>query len=236
METISILTIISIAVLGSFGHCVGMCGGIVMAYSSTKIRENWSKKTQAIAHLFYSLGRVTTYVFIGAVIGFVGSVITFNNLTNALLLLLTGIMMILTGLSLLGKIKFLSKLEHTCSKSTFYQKTFKKLLGSNTIASFYFLGILNGFLPCGFVYAFAIIAASTASAFWGAMVMLIFGLSTIPALFSLGFFIGLFKKSNLRDIFIKIASMLVIGFGIYMIYMGYQFYADTQATFTSIKI
>lgn len=236
METVSILAIISIAVLGSFGHCVGMCGGIVMAYSSTKIRSEWSKKLQAIAHLFYSFGRITTYTLIGAIIGFAGSVITFNNLTNSMLLVFTGVMMVLVGLSLLGKIKFLTILEHTCSKSTLYQKTFKKLLGSDSLISFYLLGMLNGLLPCGFVYAFAIIAAGTASAFWGAVVMFIFGLSTLPALFSLGFFIGLFKQSNLRDIFIKVASILVIAFGFYMMYLGYQFYIDTNAVFTNISI
>lgn len=236
METLSIVTIISIAVLGSFGHCVGMCGGIVMAYSSTKIRSNWSKKLQAISHLFYSMGRITTYVIIGAVIGFIGNIITFNSLTNSLLLLLTGVMMILVGFSLLGKIKFLTILEHTCSKSTIYQKTFKKLLGSDSLISFYLLGALNGLLPCGFVYAFAIIAASTASAFYGAMVMLIFGLSTLPAMFSLGFFIGLFKQSDLRDLFIKSAAVLVVGFGIYMIFLAYQFYTGNTGLSTSIAI
>lgn len=234
METISILSIIAIAFLGSFGHCVGMCGGIVMAYSSTKIKGQWSKRTQAIAHLFYSFGRITTYTLIGAVMGFVGSVVTFNNLTNSILLLITGTMMILVGLSLLGKIKFLTILEHTCSKSPTYQKTFKKLLGSESLASFYFLGALNGLLPCGFVYAFAIIAASTAHAYYGAMVMLIFGLSTLPALFSLGFFIGLFKQSDLRDVFIKIAAILVIIFGVYMMILSYQYYLDpSQITYNS---
>ena len=40
METVNILTIITIAFLGSFGHCIGMCGGIVLAYSTIKIKEN----------------------------------------------------------------------------------------------------------------------------------------------------------------------------------------------------
>lgn len=236
METLSILTIISIAVLGSFGHCVGMCGGIVIAYSSTKVKSQWNKTTQAIAHLLYSLGRVTTYTIIGAVMGFVGSVVTFSNMTNAILLIITGLMMVLVGFSLLGKIKFLTVLEHSCSKSTLYQKTFKKLLGSDSLFSFYFLGSLNGLLPCGFVYAFAIIAAGTASAFWGAMVMLIFGLSTIPALFSLGFFIGLFKQSELRNLFINIAAILVVCFGVYMLYLGYNYISNPSETLINIKI
>ena len=46
--------------------------------------------------------------------------------------------------------------------------------------------MLNGLLPCGFVYFFAITAASTASSLWGAVVMMVFGLSTTPALFGLG--------------------------------------------------
>lgn len=226
METISLISIITIALLGSFGHCIGMCGGIVVAYSSTKIKSDYSKLTQSIAHLLYSFGRVTTYTLLGAIFGFVGGVVTFSNLTSGMFLLITGILMVLVGFSLLGKIRFLTILEHTCSKSPLYQKTFKSLLGSNSLFSFYLLGMLNGLLPCGFVYVFAITAASTGSPFWGAVVMFIFGISTIPALFFLGFFVGLFKQSNLRDLFIKIASFLVIVFGFYIAYQGYEYIMD----------
>lgn len=236
MEAISIITIISIAFLGSFGHCVGMCGGIVIAYSSTKIKNEYSKKTQAFAHLLYSFGRVTTYMILGALFGFIGGVVSFDNLTSGILLLITGVLMVLVGFSLLGKIKFLTILEHSCSKSPLYQKTFKSLLSSESLFSFYLLGMLNGLLPCGFVYIFAITAASTGSAFWGAFVMFIFGLSTIPALFSLGFFIGLFKQSNLRDLFIKIASILVIIFGIYIAYKGYEYIIDPTKTILNCHI
>lgn len=236
METISIISIITIAFLGSFGHCVGMCGGIVIAYSSTKIKSDWTKKIQAIAHLLYSFGRVTTYTILGALFGLVGGVVTFDNLTSGIFLIITGLMMVLVGLSLMGKIKFLTILEHSCSKSPLYQSTFKSLLGSQSLFSFYLLGMLNGLLPCGFVYVFAITAASTGSALWGAFVMLIFGLSTIPALFSLGFFVGLFKQSNMRDLFIKLASFLVIAFGIYIAYLGYEYLTDPTKSILSCHI
>ena len=236
METFSIISIITIAFLGSFGHCVGMCGGIVVAYSSTKIKSSWTKQIQAISHLIYSLGRTTTYTLLGAIFGFVGGVVSFDNMTSGILLLTTGVMMMLIGLSLMGKIKFLTSIEHSCSKSPLYQKTFKNLLTSNSLFSFYLLGMLNGLLPCGFVYAFAITAASTGSAFWGAVVMFIFGLSTIPALFFLGFFVGFFKQSNLRDIFIKIASILVIIFGIYIAYKGYEYIIDPTKSILNCHI
>ncbi|QOG11860.1 sulfite exporter TauE/SafE family protein [Arcobacter sp. FWKO B] len=230
METISILSIITIAFLGSFGHCIGMCGGIVMAYSSIKIDDEFNKLRQTFAHLSYSVGRVLTYVLLGVLFGFLGGVIAFSNMTNGILLLVAGTFMVLAGLSLFGKIKFLTMIEHSVSKSSWYQKSFKSLLHSSSLFSFFLLGMLNGLLPCGFVYFFAITAASTADPFWGGVVMLIFGLSTIPAMFSLGFFVGLFKQSGFRNIMIKFASIAVILFGIYTLYSGYEYIVNPNKT------
>jgi len=230
METVDIVSIITIAFLGSFGHCVGMCGGIVIAYSSTKVQNNWSKAQQSFSHILYSFGRITTYAILGAVFGTIGGVATFSNTANGILWLIAGTAMLLTGLSLLGKIKFLTLIEHSFSKSIWYQKNFKSLLQSQTFFSFFLLGMLNGLLPCGFVYFFAITAASTASPIYGALVMIIFGLSTIPALFSLGFFVGLFKQSGLRNVMIKLAAISVIVYGSYTIYNGYDYLVSPNRT------
>ena len=223
METVDILSIITIAFLGSFGHCIGMCGGIVIAYSSTKVQQKWNKLEQSSAHLLYSLGRVVTYSILGAVFGSIGAVITFSNTANGTLLLVAGVVMILAGFSLLGKLKFLTLIEHSVSKSSWYQNSFKALLSGDTLASFFLLGMLNGLLPCGFVYFFAITAASTANPLYGAFVMAIFGISTIPAMFSLGFFVGIFKQSGLRNIMIKLAAISVLLYGGYTIYNGYNY-------------
>ena len=79
METVDFITIISIAFLGSFGHCIGMCGGIVLAYSTIKIDPASSKISKSAAHLLYSFGRVLTYSMLGALFGTLGSVIQFSN-------------------------------------------------------------------------------------------------------------------------------------------------------------
>ena len=223
MEGINLISIITIAFLASLGHCIGMCGGIVVAYTSTKVDSKWSKATQTYAHVLYSLGRVTTYGILGAVFGLLGSVATFNNVANGILLLIAGIIMVLTGLSLSGKIKFLTVIEHSISKSDWYQKNFKQLLSNQSLFSFYLLGMLNGLLPCGIVYFFAVTAASTGSAVWGAIVMIIFGLSTMPVLFSLGFFVGIFKQSGLRNIMMKLSAVAVLTFGIYTVYKGFEY-------------
>ena len=223
MDAINLFSIATIAFLGSFGHCIGMCGGIVLAYTSTKVDDKWTKTTQALAHLTYSFGRILTYMVLGALFGLLGSVVTFDNTTIGILRLVLGVLMILAGLSLLGKLKFLTLIEHSFSKSAWYQKSFRAMLSSNSLFSFFLLGMLNGLLPCGFVYFFAITAASTASPFWGAIVMMVFGASTIPAMFSFGFFVGMFKGSSFRTIMIKMAAISVIGYGLFTLYQGYGF-------------
>lgn len=228
MESIDLWTIATIAFLGAFGHCIGMCGGIVIAYSTTKIDNTWSNLMQGIAHLSYSFGRITTYVMLGAIFGSIGGVAQFSGYATAALTIVAGVFMILAGLSLLGKLAFLTQLEHSFSKSKWYQEVFRHVLKSKSLYSFYILGLLNGLLPCGLVYFFAVTAASTGSPLWGALVMFIFGLSTIPALFGLGFFTQLLSNSSLRKNMMNLASIIVILFGVYTIYRGYDFIENPQ--------
>lgn len=232
MESVNLLSIITIAFLGSFGHCIGMCGGIVVAYSTIKIAPESSKVSQGFAHLLYSFGRVLTYTLLGAIFGYLGGVVTFSNNANGVLLVVAGVVMILAGLSLMGKIKFLTVIEHSFSSSDIYKKSFRSILNSKTNSSFFILGMLNGLLPCGFVYFFAITAASTADPLHGALVMAIFGLSTIPALFSLGFLTTLTSATNFRNMMISLASIAVILYGAYTVYSGYEYITDPFKTIT----
>jgi len=230
VETVNILTIISIAFLGSFGHCIGMCGGIVVAYSTIKIDPKSSKVSQSIAHLLYSFGRVLTYTVLGAIFGTLGGVALFSNNANGGLLIFAGIVMILAGLSLMGKIKFLTLIEHSFSSSPLYKNAFKAVLNSKSNLSFFVLGMLNGLLPCGFVYFFAITAASTADPFYGALVMFIFGISTIPAMFGVGFLSSLASATSFRNMMMSLSSVAVILYGAFTIYNGYEYISNSQKT------
>jgi len=230
METVNILTIISIAFLGSFGHCIGMCGGIVVAYSTIKISPDSSKVSKSVAHLLYSLGRVLTYTLLGAMFGALGGVVLFSNNANGGLLIFAGLVMILAGLSLMGKIKFLTVIEHSFSSSPIYKKAFKSVLNSKSNSSFFILGMLNGLLPCGFVYFFAITAASTADPLYGALVMAIFGLSTIPAMFGVGFLTSLASATSFRNMMMSLSSVAVILYGAYTIYNGYEYISNPLKT------
>ncbi|MCF7807277.1 MAG: sulfite exporter TauE/SafE family protein [Candidatus Marinimicrobia bacterium] len=230
METIDLISVITIAFLGSFGHCIGMCGGIVIAYSSAGAKKEKKRSSQALDHILYSLGRVTTYTTLGAIFGFLGGVVVFDRMTNGVLWIVAGAAMILAGMALSGKFRFMPALESSVASSKWYQKRFRALIQSEARFGHYLLGMLNGLLPCGFVYVFAISAASTASPIYGALVMFIFGLSTIPALFSLGFFVGLFKEFRFRHIMTQLAAWTVIGYGLYTLYNGVGWLTEPTRT------
>ncbi len=198
-----------------------MCGGFIVAYGSSKIDAKSSKKRQFTSHLLYSLGRVSSYVIIGMISGLLGSAVSFSATSTGYFYFIVGLFMVLMGLSLMGKIKFLTSIESTLGTSSLVRKIFSTLMHSKNISSFYGLGALNGFLPCGLVYFFAISAAASGSVFWGGVTMLIFGLSTVPSLLGFGYIIGFLNSGNLREIMIKIASLVIILYGLHISYLGY---------------
>jgi len=228
MTPTELLIIFTTAFLGSVGHCVGMCGGIVVAYSSAKVDPETPFRRQSMAHLAYNLGRVTTYTLLGAVFGLVGMVIAFTPETKGVLFVLTGVLMILAGLSLLGNLKFLNSAELSIAKNGWFQRTFRKLIQSKSLGSFFLLGMLNGLIPCGLVYSFAVFAASTASPLWGALTMFVFGLGTVPTLFLLGNLTKFLQRGSMRDVMMKLAAMLVVLYGAMTLHKGYKFLKDPE--------
>jgi sulfite exporter TauE/SafE len=118
------------------------------------------------------------------------------------------------------------------SDTQFYKRSFTKIMNSKSNMSFYLLGMLNGLLPCGFVYFFAITAASTASPIYGALVMFIFGLSTIPAMFGLGTLSSLNLSGNFRNMLVSLASIAVLFYGAFTIYGGYEYISSPEKTLT----
>lgn len=218
MENIDLIALVTIAFLGSIGHCSGMCGGFVIAYTSAKIDPKWIKSYQALSHGLYNLGRASSYAILGFIFGFLGSIVSIGMTGKGILFIIVGIVMVLMGFSLMGKLKFLNRIESSIAETNFFKKTFRSLLEKQTLSSFYFLGMLNGFIPCGFVYFFLAGAVATASPVDGAMVMFIFGLATIPILFSLGFVVGFLKSGKFRKLMMNISAIMVILFGLFMIF------------------
>lgn len=230
MEHLDLIGLFMIALLGGFGHCIGMCGGIVLAYSGKLTQNAITQKGQlVIYHTLYSLGRITTYVLLGAIVGALGSMFSVNGTLRGALFVFAGVAMILAGLSLFGKISFLIRLEHSIQNSKWYQSRFQEALSLKTPASLYILGLLNGLLPCGFVYAFLFSAAGFASVPKAMLIMLIFGIGTLPSLFLFGLLANtFFYKPNFRKILMNLAAIAIIVFGGLMVQKGIKFLQNPQ--------
>lgn len=221
MNNIEFLAIISFALLGSIGHCIGMCGGFIVTYTTAKIKPEHSRFSQATYHLLYNFGRVVTYTLLGAVFGAFGSLWEATPLTRAIMFLVAGVMMLLMGLSFAGKLKFLNSIEVPISNYSWFKKLFTAQISSATPRSFFILGMLNGIIPCGLVYAMLVTAVTTESALYGALVMFIFGIFTTPALFSFAYIIGLFSQNRFRSIMIQVAALTLMLFGSWTLYKSY---------------
>jgi len=171
--------------LGS-GHCLGMCGGLVAALSLSGDRQRGDFPFQ----LLYNTGRITTYTLIGLTVGWLGSAIAYAEAfaTFARIILLgSDLFIILIGLGGAGIFRGFNFLSLECvgpvRALTLAVRGLRRLPPAVAALP---LGLLFGFIPCGFLYAMAITAAQSASPLRGAQMMLAFGLGTAPALLLFG--------------------------------------------------
>ena len=215
-----LLGIFLTALFMALAHCVGMCGGIVVAYSGGKLSSSMPLMRQAMGHLLYNSGRITTYMLLGLVCGLVGYQIHLNAVVSAYFLIVLGVLLV--GFALLYAFfpRVLSALEPNIARLPFYRRLFAYLLGAQSPASFYLLGMLNGFLPCGMVYYFLTLSLASTSIWGGVVSMGVFGLATSIPLFVLGFALGLGSKVAKRKIFLWLGFVGMLALGGWNIYQG----------------
>jgi len=209
--------------LGGMGHCIGMCGPIVASYAfHGSSPANRSVMQNFIPHLAYNAGRITTYMFAGAAMGLTGSFI--NNISGFrnIVTLTAGLIMILMGISISGIFGGTGWLE---KHNSYILRGGRRLLQGKSLWRYYPLGLLLGFLPCGFSYAAFVAAAGTGSLLSGLTLMLLFGLGTLPSLLLFGFAASSIS-SRLRGILYKVAGVIVIAMGCLFILKGIRLYAQ----------
>lgn len=220
MSSIDWWIIITIAFAGSFGHCIGMCGGFIFAYSSTKMDSSMSRGEQLIRHSAYNIGRVSSYAMLGMLFGGIGMLFTVSMPAKGALLIAAGVLMIITALSMLGISKLLHLLESSFLNFTLFKTLFSHLIKSKSVKSFFALGMMNGLFPCGFVFFFAAKAASSASIIDGGLIMLAFGLATVPTLLALGQSVNFMREIAFRQTMNRIAAVFIALYGGFSIYKG----------------
>jgi len=174
------------------GHCLGMCGPVVVAISL-----NLPDGKTMGPHLGYHAGRIVTYGVLGGVMGATGAFLGFTSAVMNLqkgLLAATGLTLVVMGMGMMGWLPRLTRWMDVSVADTLFSGVLKRLVRRRSVAGFFLLGLVLGFLPCGPVYT-ALLAVAGAgmktggpaeSALRGVIQMAAFGLGTAPPLLLLG--------------------------------------------------
>lgn len=223
MESIFI-TAFTVGVLGGV-HCLGMCGGVIGVLSFNLKPEIQLSYRKQLPYLFaYNFGRISSYVFIGLIFGWLGS--TLVSLTDFLpfqqgLQLFAGLFMIALGLYLAGwwnGVVIVERLGSGVWKKL--TPLAKKISNVQTLPQAVLYGLVWGWLPCGLVYSMLIMALSAGSALNGGLVMLAFGLGTLPNLILFGSFAFFFTRLSRNKWARNFAGLSVIGMGCWQIWLA----------------
>jgi uncharacterized protein len=220
MIELSFLSAFLVGLLGG-GHCVGMCGGIVSAVSM-HLPNQTKNQPKVLFLIAYNAGRILSYTLAGVLAGLLGASSFFLNHVlpiQHLLYFISSLMLILLGLYLAGFWYGLTYIENAgrglWAKLQPYSKRF---IPVQNLTQAFALGGLWGWLPCGLVYSVLIAAIATGNAINGGLLMLAFGLGTLPTLLAMGMTV-VRLKATLQNIWVRRASgLLVLGFGLVGIY------------------
>ena len=162
-----------LGLLGSL-HCLGMCGPIALALPTSK--------SNALGKISYNLGRVITYSFLGMLLGTVGMMVNIAGFQRGLSI---GVGIMLIGSLLLPREYGLANWSGLSQLTRILKRNLGAQFQKKQNASLLVIGLFNGLLPCGLVYV--ALAAATTSQNWyqGGLYMALFGLGTIPMMFSI---------------------------------------------------
>lgn len=168
-------------------HCIGMCGGIVLAYSASSAEGQLpnAKMGGVILHAAYNCGRVLSYALVGAFIGLLGGALASIRQLGDVLSIAGGVIMLVAGMAMIDVVRLPANVSLGAT-STVVMKLHSSLLRRRTVRSKLLLGFLTPVLPCGILYPMMAKAAVAGSMVEGAATMAVFGLGMAPALMLLG--------------------------------------------------
>ncbi len=197
--------------------CMAMVGGLVLATSArfSEMHPNASTKQKFLPNVYFNVGRIVGFAFLGGVLGFFGTILEPSPFAVGIMTIFVGGVMFLLGIQLLELFPRLSmwKLQLPTSIAKLFgirNHTEKKYSHYRTMM----LGMLTFFLPCGFTQLVQLFVVSQGSVLVGAVTMGTFALGTAPGLLGIGG-IASGAKGILKRFFFKGAGITVIALGIF---------------------
>jgi hypothetical protein len=201
--------------LASGLHCVGMCGGIVGAFSTQQIVR--SRGELAARQVAFNLGRIASYAAAGAAAATAGSVAAYAGFAlpaQTGLYVLANVVIVLIGLHIAGLRNPLAGIERLgLPLWRRLQPLAARLLSSNGLPKAFGAGAVWGWLPCGLVYGALAAAAFAGSPARGALAMAAFGAGTLPYLLAAGLAAAPLRLAMRRPAVRLAAAGALLGFG-----------------------
>jgi len=223
----SLLLIFTVGLLTGF-HCIGMCGGFMVSYTTKNAMDEQetgarsSRTGRLKPNLSYSAGKLISYTIVGAFFGLVGSFFTFTGPMRGIMAVAAGALMVIMGLNMLNIFPFLRRVNF--SGLGFLGKRMARKEGQpkavrQGLKGPFTLGLFTGLMPCGPLIAMELYAAGTGSVLLGATALLVFGLGTLPIMNGFGAAISMLSMNFTKRI-LKVSAMIVIVLGIVMLSRG----------------
>ena len=213
-------------VLGS-AHCIGMCGGIAatMSLGTRSVTEALLRQG------CWSLGRTLTYMFLGVMASAIGAKFLKSQgnaiWLQAMFAIVAGLLLIMQGLHAAGWLSW--RVRRRSGLPCVTRTVFSQFFRGGSSAGVLIAGLLTGFLPCGLVYSFLALAASSGSVAKGVLIMLCFGLGTIPVMLVTGAGLSM-ATTGIRRKLIRVAAVSVVVTGLMTAARGIVFAAHGEQT------
>lgn len=224
----SYLIAFSTGLLGAF-HCIGMCSGINGGFFA-----GYSSHQRQLPRIFPILAfhgaRIAVYSILGVVGAILGQTIVQMGLfgkMQGILMMVSGALIILIGFYLLGLFgKRKQSDPKTLSTELNTEPQVIKFIDPISLKARlapFFAGFFNGLVPCSLVFSVAIKASGTADPVQAGLLMLAFGVGTLPTM-GLVSVIGSFIGAQTYQLIEKLAALSVIFLGVWTLYEGWIFY------------
>ena len=205
------ITLLTLLLLGFFGggHCVGMCGGLSSAFA-LQLPPGLNRAGLIV---LLNLGRISSYVFIGLLVGAIGQIGISLDQTRWLqngLYFSANLLLLFLGLYLAGISSLATRIE-SIGRPVWKRLNplLNRLLPIQSVPACFGVGMLWGWLPCGLVYSASLYALGSGNALEGGLYMLAFALGTLPNLLAMGLFAAQLKNFLQRKTVRLAAGLLV---------------------------
>lgn len=206
-------------ILGS-GHCIGMCGALVSGF----FMKTAGCRKSHLPYLGYHGARILVYTLVGIIAASFGVALVSTGLVGkiqGILQIVVGALVIILALDILGVLPW--RISFGFAPARVLSRGFARAAVSGTATGAALGGVVNGLMPCSLTLAMAVKATTASNPCDGGLLMLVFGLGTLPSMLFVSVAFGKLG-TRVRGLMLKIAAFVVVLMGVSTMYQGITYF------------